>query len=59
MKPLTAYETSGFFGHVVFTNGHILEPDGDTITLYYGSADEFVCGAHFSLSEIMGALVTI
>jgi predicted GH43/DUF377 family glycosyl hydrolase len=59
MEPLAAYETSGFFGHVVFTNGHILEPDGDTITLYYGSADEFVCGAHFSLSEIMGALITI
>ncbi|HVS92389.1 MAG TPA: glycoside hydrolase family 130 protein [Mucilaginibacter sp.] len=56
MEPLETYETSGFFGHVVFTNGHIAEPDGDTITLYYGAADEFVCGAHFSIKEILAAL---
>lgn len=56
MEPIEPYETSGFFGHVVFTNGHILEPDGDTITLYYGAADEFVCGARFSLREILAVL---
>jgi predicted GH43/DUF377 family glycosyl hydrolase len=50
MVPTEEYELSGFFGHVVFTNGHIV--NGDTITIYYGAADEFVCGAHFSLSEI-------
>jgi len=56
MEPIEPYETSGFFGHVVFTNGHIIEPDGDTITLYYGAADEFVCGARFSVKEILAAL---
>jgi predicted GH43/DUF377 family glycosyl hydrolase len=56
MEPLEHYETSGFFGHVVFTNGHVVEPDGDTITMYYGAADEFVCGAHFSIKEILAAL---
>ncbi|MBS1525379.1 MAG: glycoside hydrolase family 130 protein [Bacteroidetes bacterium] len=56
MEPLERYETSGFFGHVVFTNGHIVEPDGDTITLYYGAADEFVCGARFSIREILATL---
>ncbi len=56
MKPLEPYELSGFFGHVVFTNGHIVEPDGDTVTIYYGAADEFVCGAKFSLNEIFKVL---
>ena len=56
MVPTATYETSGFFGNVVFTNGHIVNPDGDTITVYYGAADEFVCGAHFSLQEIFSLL---
>ena len=56
MVPAATYETCGFFGNVVFTNGHIVEPDGDTITVYYGAADEFVCAAHFSLKEILSLL---
>lgn len=56
MVPTAAYEVSGFFGNVVFTNGHTAEPGGDTITVYYGAADEFVCGAHFSLNEILSLL---
>lgn len=53
MVPTTEYELSGFFGNVVFTNGHIIEPDGDTLTIYYGASDEFVCGAQFSIKEIL------
>jgi predicted GH43/DUF377 family glycosyl hydrolase len=56
MVPTEPYETSGFFGHVVFTNGHVVEPDGDTITFYYGAADEFVCGAQFSMNDIFALL---
>ncbi len=56
MVPSTAYELSGFFGNVVFTNGHIVHPDGDTITVYYGASDEFVCGARFSINEICSLL---
>ncbi|MFA6087772.1 glycoside hydrolase family 130 protein [Mucilaginibacter sp.] len=56
MEPIEPYEVSGFFGHVVFTNGHIVEADGDTITMYYGAADEFVCGAHLSIKEIFAAM---
>jgi len=56
MTPSTDYELSGFFGNVVFTNGHIVEPDGDTITIYYGASDEFVCGAQFSLTAIFELL---
>ena len=54
MVPLAGYETSGFFGNVVFTNGHIV--NGDTVTIYYGASDEFVCGATFSLTEIFSLL---
>jgi beta-1,2-mannobiose phosphorylase / 1,2-beta-oligomannan phosphorylase len=56
MVPTATYETSGFFGNVVFTNGHIVESDGDTITVYYGASDEFVCAAYFSLKEIFSLL---
>ena len=51
MVPTENYEVSGFFGLVVFTNGHIV--DGDELTVYYGAADEFVCGARFSIAEIL------
>ncbi|TWR31112.1 glycosidase [Mucilaginibacter pallidiroseus] len=56
MEPIAPYEITGFFGHVVFTNGHVLEDDGDTITIYYGAADEHVCGAHLSIREIFASL---
>ena len=54
MVPTEKYETSGFFGDVVFTNGHIV--CGDRLTIYYGASDEFVCGADFSISEILSLL---
>ncbi|RAJ28831.1 glycoside hydrolase family 130 protein [Pedobacter cryoconitis] len=54
MVPTAEYELTGFFGHVVFTNGHVVH--GDELTIYYGAADEFVCGAKFSITEILNAL---
>jgi len=56
MIPTAEYEVSGFFGNVVFTNGHIVDPDGDILTIYYGASDEFVCGAKFSIKEICSLL---
>jgi beta-1,2-mannobiose phosphorylase / 1,2-beta-oligomannan phosphorylase len=56
MVPSAPYEVSGFFGHVVFTNGHTMHTNGDTLTIYYGAADEFVCGASFSINEIFSLL---
>jgi predicted GH43/DUF377 family glycosyl hydrolase len=55
MAPTETYELSGFFGYVVFTNGHVV--NGDEIIMYYGAADEFVCGARFSISEILNNLL--
>jgi len=54
MVPTTDYEKYGFFGKVVFTNGHVI--DGDTISIYYGASDEVICGARFSIEEILGTL---
>ena len=54
MEPIAEYEKTGFFGNVVFTNGHVV--DGDTITMYYGASDEIVCGATLSIQEILASL---
>jgi beta-1,2-mannobiose phosphorylase / 1,2-beta-oligomannan phosphorylase len=49
------YELNGFFGHVVFTNGHIL--NGDDLTIYYGASDEVICGARVKVSKILEHLL--
>lgn len=54
MEPVAPYEQTGFFGNVVFTNGHLVE--GDTIKMYYGASDEVICGAEFSIGEILNTL---
>jgi predicted GH43/DUF377 family glycosyl hydrolase len=54
MEPIAAYEKTGFFGNVVFTNGHYV--DGDTIKLFYGASDEVICSAEFSITAILNSL---
>jgi len=54
MEPIAAYEQTGFFGNVVFTNGHYV--DGDIVHMYYGASDEFVCSANFSINKILKTL---
>lgn len=53
-EPETDYETRGFFGNVVFTNGHLVK--GDEITMYYGASDEVICGARLSIEGILNGL---
>ena len=55
MEPTADYELKGFFGNVIFTNGHIIE--GDTLRLYYGASDEVICSAEFSINEILNSLL--
>jgi len=55
MEPLEDYEKTGFFGNVIFTNGHLV--DGDIITMYYGASDEVICGAKLSINEILSTLI--
>lgn len=54
MVPEAEYELTGFFGNVVFTNGHIVR--GDEVTVYYGASDEVVCAATLSIKEILKCL---
>lgn len=55
MEPLATYEQTGFFGNVVFANGHYVE--GDTIHMYYGASDEVICKAKLSINEILNTLI--
>ena len=55
MEPLADYEQTGFFGKVVFTNGQRVV--GDTVTIYYGASDSVICGAQFSITEILRSFV--
>lgn len=55
VTPEARYETGGFFGNVIFSNGLIEEADG-RILLYYGAADEFSCLIETSVDELMSAL---
>jgi len=53
-EPVADYEKTGFFGNVVFTNGHLV--NGDEITMYYGASDEVICGAKLSIENILSSL---
>ena len=54
MEPVAPCEKAGFFGNVVFTNGHYIE--NDTIKIFYGASDEVICGAEFSIRKILNSL---
>lgn len=54
MEATAPYEANGFFSHVVFTNGHVVA--GDTLTVYYGAADQVICGAAFSIARVLDSL---
>lgn len=56
MEPIASYETTGFFGNVVFTNGHHL--NGDALHIYYGAADEVICAATISIADILHSLTS-
>jgi predicted GH43/DUF377 family glycosyl hydrolase len=54
MEPFETYECSGFFGEVIFTNGHLRQ--GDDLTVYYGASDLVICAARFSITAILDTL---
>lgn len=54
MEPQEEYETCGFFNNVIFTNGQLV--DGDSITMYYGASDQYICRADLSVSELLDSL---
>jgi predicted GH43/DUF377 family glycosyl hydrolase len=55
LSPERDYETRGFFGGVVFPSGAVSVSD-ETMTVYYGAADESVCAASASIANILDSL---
>ncbi len=56
--PEEPYERFGDVNNVVFPCGLVVEPDGDTIRMYYGAADSCVALATGSLQGVMDWLDT-
>ena len=54
LSPETEYEKNGFFGNVVFSNGHLVQDD--EITLYYGASDEVICFGKLKISDVLNSL---
>lgn len=57
LEPEAPYEVSGFKPNVVFTCGAIVR--GDTVTIYYGAADEVMAAADMSVTEILDSLKSV
>lgn len=51
--PSESYELEGDVSDVVFPCGHVVEPDGDTVRIYYGAADTSIGLATCRLSELL------
>lgn len=49
----TDYELVGDVGNVVFPCGHVVQPDGDTLRLYYGAADHYIALATTSINRLL------
>ena len=51
--PETHYERFGDVNNVVFPCGSTIEPDGDTLRLYYGAADTCIALATGSIKQML------
>ena len=51
--PLEEYERVGDVEDVVFPCGAVLDPDGDTLKIYYGAADTCIALATASVRELL------
>jgi predicted GH43/DUF377 family glycosyl hydrolase len=54
--PEAAYECNGDVGHVTFPCGYTIDPDGDTLRVYYGAADSSVALATGSIRVLLAWL---
>lgn len=55
LVPEEDYECTGFMPNVVFHSG-LVQSGKDELTLYYGAADDKVCGATVSISAVLASL---
>lgn len=56
LEPEMEFEKKGLVNNVVFSCGQIV--NGDKIFIYYGGADQVLCGAEISLSSLLNYLVS-
>lgn len=54
--PEELYEIQGDVGNVVFPCGYTINPDGDTLNIYYGAADTCIGLATASINEMLAWL---
>lgn len=54
--PTETYEQLGDVGYAVFPCGYTIQPDGDTLRIYYGAADTTICMATGSIKELLAWL---
>lgn len=55
LTPQAPYELTGHVGNVCFACGCLVDEEKDEIRVYYGAADERICLATGSLSELIDA----
>ena len=55
VTPEAPYETEGFFGNVIFSNG-LVEDGSGRVLLYYGAADEFSCLIETTVDQLLAGL---
>ncbi|MDC7231673.1 MAG: glycoside hydrolase family 130 protein [Spirochaetales bacterium] len=55
LEPEEIYETDGFFGNVVFTNGMVVrEEEGEQVAwIYYGASDDTACLFKANISDLI------
>ncbi|MDH4240820.1 MAG: glycoside hydrolase family 130 protein [Phycisphaerae bacterium] len=53
-EPQADYETSGFYGNVIFTCGLLFEQD--KLKIYYGAADTVICYAELPVQDVLEGL---
>ena len=54
LEPTEPYETTGFFGNVIFVCGAVEAKE--ELLIYYGSADDSVCLARSSVKELLARM---
>jgi predicted GH43/DUF377 family glycosyl hydrolase len=59
LAPEAQYEQEGFFGHVVFACGALVDVERDHVRLYYGVADTSMACADMSISDILNTMDTV
>ncbi|WXG44250.1 MAG: hypothetical protein WED04_09485 [Promethearchaeati archaeon SRVP18_Atabeyarchaeia-1] len=61
LEPVASYEKEGYVRNVVFPCGAVVSGNtisGNTVYLYYGAADSYVCVATAPLKEILSILLS-